>query len=950
MHRCRSTGPLVLALIAFLNVPFAPVSAQQATAAAPAAAPRAGEVPLDPHVLTGVLPNGLRYFIRENAWPANRAELRLAINVGSVLEADDQLGLAHFLEHMAFNGTEHFPKQELVQYLRSIGMRFGADVNAYTGFDETVYMLQLPTDNPAYMQQGIAILGDWSHAQRLDPDEIEAERGVVVEEWRIRRGAGARMQDRHFPVLLEGSRYANRLPIGDVELLRTFPHEALTRFYRDWYRPDLMAVIAVGDFDKAEVERMIRERFSRMPAPAAPTQLPVIEIPQRAGTRVSIATDAEATSTSLTMFSLVPPRDHLTFAGYRDRTIERLYFAMLNARLGEIARKPDAPFVGAGVGRGYFVRTADAYTINAGVRDGGVETGLDAVLTEIERAARHGFTSTELERARANALNSRERLYAQREQRTSASRADELVRHFVNREDAAGTEIEHEMQMRILPAVTLDDINEMARTRPPASNRVILVNAPQKDGVTVPTQPQILAVIDAVARKAIDPYREIVVDVPLVPALPQPVAIVEERAFPEIGVTEWRLGNGARVVLKPTDFQTDQVMLSGMSPGGSSLVPDSLHLDAVFATAAAGVGGLGELSQTDLTRLLAGRSASANVSIGSRTEGISGASSRKDIETMFQLVYLRFTAPRRDPAAFAAFRQANQSMLANRGVSPQAEFADTINVTMAGYHPRARPITADAFDRIDLDRALGIYRDRFADASDFTFFIIGDFDIDSIRPHVQRYLGGLPSLNRTESGRDLGIRPPTGVVRKLVHTGAEPQSQTFLSFTGPFEFDPNERYLLASMGEVLQNRLLDRLREALGGTYSVSASAGAGREPPATYSVTINFGSAPERADELVDAVMEEIRMLQTQGPSAADVEKVVEAQRRARELNLKRNPYWLSNLTAAYQFGDDPRDILKLHERYELLTPDAVRAMAQRYLRLDNYVHITRLPALPRM
>jgi zinc protease len=498
--------------------------------------------------------------------------------------------------------------------------------------------------------------------------------------------------------------------------------------------------------------------------------------------------------------------------------------------------------------------------------------------------------------------------------------------------------------------VTLADINDMARTRPPAGNRVILVNAPQKAGVAVPTEAQIMAVVDAVTRKAIDPYHETLVDVPLLAVLPQPAAIIEERMIPEIGVTEWRLGNGVRVVLKPTDFQTDQVMLSGTSPGGSSLVPDSLHLDAVLATAAAGVGGLGELSQTDLTRLLAGRTASASVSIGTRTEGINGTASRKDIETMFQLVYLRFTAPRRDSAAFAAFRQANQAMLANRGVSPQTEFSDTINVTMSQYHPRTRPITAESFDRVDLDRALDIYRNRFADASDFTFFIIGDFDIDSIRPHVQRYLGGLPSLNRTESGRDLGIRPPTGVVRKVVHTGAEPQSQTFLSFTGPFEFDPEERYLLSSMGEVLQNRLLDKLRESLGGTYSVGASAGAGREPPATYSVTINFGSAPERADELVDAVMEEIRTLQTRGPTAADVEKVVEAQRRARELNLKRNPYWLSNLSAAYQFGDDPREILTRHERFELLTPDAVRTMAQRYLRFDNYVHITRLPALPRM
>ena len=924
--------------------PMLALAAQQ-----PTAAELSKPVPVDPRVTIGTLPNGLRYFIRDHNFPAKRAELRLAVNAGSVLEADDQTGLAHFLEHMAFNGTTHFPKQELVQYLQSVGMRFGPDLNAYTSFDETVYMLQVPTDNPAILQKGIQILGDWAHGQTFDSAQVEAERGVVIEEWRLRQGAGARLQDRQFPVLLKGSRYPDRLPIGKPELLRTFKHEAVKRFYKDWYRPDMMSVIVVGDIDKAEVQRLIEQNFSGMPKPATPTRRPTYNIPPHAETYVSVATDREATNSSVTIYSIVPPRNHLTFGGYRDRTIERLYFAMINARLGEITRKPDAPFIGAGVGRGYFVKTADTYSISVGVKDGGMEKGVDAVLTEIERAARYGFSSTELERARTNAITARQRQFAMREQRTSASMADELVRHVINNEDAAGTEGEQEMQMKILPAVTLAEVNEMAKTRPPVTNRVVMASGTEKSGITPPSEAQLLAVLAGIKGKTIEPYKDSVVTAPLIARMPTPGAVTSESKIPEIGVTEWRLSNGARVVLKPTTLQTDQVVLSGTSPGGSSLVPDSLAINAMFASTVAGIGGVGELSQQDLARVLTGKTASANVAIGSRTETVSGSASRKDLETMFQLLHLRFTAPRRDSVAFAAFKQANQSAMANRSASPQSAFADTISTTMSQNHPRSRPITAQTFDQINVDRALAIYRERFADASDFTFLIVGDFDVDSIKPHVQRYLASLPSLNRKEVGRDLGIRPPTGVVKKEVRAGTAPQSQTYMTFTGPFTYSPRERYLLSSMGEILQNRLLEKLRESLGGTYSVGANASGGREAPATYGATISFGSSPDRAAELANAVMAEIKVLQTDGPTAAEVDRVREAQRRSRELAVKQNGFWMGALQSAYQYGDDPREILKDEELRKELTPDAIRDLAKKYLRPDNYVHIVWLPVQPK-
>jgi zinc protease len=790
-----SRRSLVLLLPGLLLAsPVRSLVAQAAGAADPAR-----PLPMDSLYTVGTLDNGLRYYIRFNQRPEKRAELRLVVNAGSVLEADDQRGLAHMVEHMAFDGTEHFPKQTLVHYLQSIGMRFGAHVNAYTGFDETVYMLTVPTDTGMFLERGIEILGDWAHGQVFDSAEVERERGVVLEEWRLGRGAGARMRDRQLPILLRGSRYADRLPIGDASYLRTFPHEALRRFYRDWYRPDLMAVVAVGDFDKAAVERLIRDRFSRLARPASPSARTVFQVPPHESTYVAIATDREATNSSVTVYNLLPVRDQTTVGSYRQKIVERLFSDMLNTRYSEIVQRPDAPFAFAGSGRGYFVRSADAYTVFAGVRSGGVLRGLEAALTETERVARYGFTATELERQKANVLRSYEQLNAERARRESASHAAECIRHILQGEDMTGVEVEYRLHQQFLPEVTLEEVNRVGREWLVDRNRVVLVNAPQQDTVPVPTEAQLLALFDAVKAKPIEPYGDSTSSAPLVAHLPLPGAIVSERRIPEIGVTEWRLSNGVRVVLKPTDFQADQILLGATSPGGTSLIPDSLYVSAAWATRAVSAGGLGEFSAINLRRKLTGKIAAASTFIEARWEGISGSASPRDVETMLQLVYLRFTAPRGDSAAFVAFRQTVQAQLANLGASPQAAFRDTIGVTMSQHHFRTRPLSSALLDEINLDRALAFYRDRFGDASDFTFFIVGNFSVESLRSFVQRWLGGLPSLNRHEAGRDVGIRPPTGVVNRVVRRGIEPQSQTFLSFTGPFQYSRLNQYVLSSL-------------------------------------------------------------------------------------------------------------------------------------------------------
>ncbi len=939
MRPTRAVATLLLSLSAAI-----PASAQ-VQAGAPMD-PNA-RLALDPLVKTGTLDNGVRYFIRANAFPLKRAELRLVVNAGSVLENPDQVGLAHFIEHMAFNGTTNFPKQDLVHYLQSIGTRFGPDVNAYTSFDETVYMLTVPTDTGNYVRKGVQILGEWAHRQRFEPAEFEAERGVVTEEWRLRRGAQGRTLDKHFPTLLKNSLYAERLPIGTPENLKNAPLATAKAFYQKWYRPDLMAVIVVGDFNVPDIEAMVRQEFGQIPKATTPLNRPQLTIPAHDSIYVSIAADQETPNTTVEMYSFVAPRDQQTMGAFRERWVERLGATMLNARLAELAQGANPPFAFAGLGRGNFVRATDMISATVGVRQGGALDGFEAMLTEMERVTRFGFTQSELDRAKAGALRSNERQMAERDRRTSVSFADELVRHYLQGEEAMATEA-YRLQAQLTPGVTLAEVNAEIRDQLAAKNRTIMVSAPDKPG-TIPTEAQILALFPKVKAKTLEPYKDMVANVALLPKLPTPGTITATKTIAEIGVTEWKLSNGVTVVLKPTDFQADQILLSGTSPGGSSLVPDSNYVSASLAATVMSAGGLGELSAVDLRKTLTGKLASANASIGGNSETVSGSASPRDVETMFQLVYLRFTAPRKDSVAFAAFRQSMEAQMANMAASPQSAFFDTLNATMSQNAYRARPMSPELLREVNLNKAFEIYRERFADASDFTFFIVGTFNVDSIRPHVLRYLGGLPSLNRKEVAKDHGIRPPKGVIEKRVRRGLEPQSQTQIIFTAPYTYSAENAYLLTSMREIVQNRLTDKLREGLGGTYGVSVSAIGNRDFAKQSVVAINFGSAPERADELATAIFAEIKELQDNGPTPADIAKVQEAQRRARELALRQNAFWTGNLSTSYQYGDDPRAVLNYNQLVASLTTDKIRDLARSALKTDNYVRVTLLPEVKR-
>ena len=914
-------------------------------------------MPVGPGVIVGQLENGLQYYIRENSEPTNRAEFSLVGKVGSVVEDEDQLGLAHFLEHMAFNGTENFEKQELIDFMESIGMRMGADLNAGTSFDETRYMLQIPTDSPEVMANTFQILEDWAHGLTLDPEEIDKERGVIIEEWRLRRGAAARIQDEQFPVLLRDSRYAERSPIGTVESLETFEHEALRRFYRDWYRPDLMAVIAVGDFDRAEVEALLIEHFEGISAPENPRERIEYSVPDHDETLFTIATDEELTSTSVAVYHMLALDEQETIGGYRQQLVEGLYNGMLNLRLGEIARNPNPPFLGAGSSKGSLVRSKGAYLLSANVPEDGIERGLEVVFTEAERVARFGFTASELERQKIDVLRGIERAYTDRANRGSASYAAEYSRAFLDDEPIPGIEYEFELYKRFIPEITLTEVNQIGSEWIRPQNRVVVVTGPEKLDLDMPSEEALLAVLTGVADMEITAYEETVIDQPLLAEIPEGSTVVGTREFAE-DIVEWELGNGVRVALKPTDFREDQVLFQGFSPGGTSLASDEEWIPASSATVLLQGGGLGPFNTTDLRRVLTGKVASARPFISSFEEGVTGSGSPQDLETMFQLIYMTFTAPRADPEYFEVFNTRNRTSLQNRDASPAVAFNDAINRIMTQDALRSRPVTVETLDHTDLGGSLAFYQDRFEDASDFTFIFGGNIDLDVMRPLVERYLGGLPSTNRVETWRDLGERPPRGVIEEIVRKGLEPQSQTRLFFTGSIDYgDRSQRLGIAVMTSVLETRLREVLREELGGTYSVSVGSSFSWRPAGQYRLSISFGSDPERADELLAAVYEEIDRLKSSPPDEAEVNDVLEAQRRAWETNQESNSWWLSVLDGRYRYLLDQSDgrypsgdvLLETLPTYgadlDALTQLRIQELARRYFDQDNRMRVTLLP-----
>lgn len=901
-------------------------------------------IPVDPAVRIGTLSNGVRYFIRANQEPQGRAELRLVVNAGSLLEDDDQRGLAHFVEHMAFNGTEGFERQALVRYLESVGMRFGPDLNAYTSFDETVYQLQLPTDNPGILETGVQILEEWAHRITFDPEEVDRERGVILEEWRSGRGAQARVSDQQIPLLFQGSRYAERLPIGDTAAIRNAPVEALVRFYRDWYRPDLMTVVAVGDFDEALMEGWIRDRFEGIEGPTNPRPRITSDVPSHTETLVGRIQDPELGGSQVSVVLKRPAAEDGTLGAFRMRLIEQVHDDLLGFRLFERSREPEAPFLAAGASRLRIIRPLEIVQVGAAIEPGGAERGLEALVTELERVSRHGFVPSELERQQTEWLRRADRILAERDRRSSGQFAEAYVAHALTSDPIPPIEFEVELLRFLVPSITLAEVNEVARRRGGGANRVILSTAPSQAEGPFPSEAELLGVFERVQGTEILPYVDQTPEVPLMESLPTPGQIVERRRIDPLETEHWILSNGVHVYLRPTDFRDDEVLIQGWASGGYSLADDATLMSAQSAATLVGGAGVGVFDALALERRLAGTVASVSPSIGDLSQGLVGGASPQDLETLFQLVHLRMTAPRRDDALYQTYRNSARASLAGRGAQPAAVFSDSIGVILSSGHPRARAPGLWILDEWDLDDAYDFYRARFGDASGWVFVLVGTFDPEAIRPFVEQYLASLPATGSPKTFVDRGIRPPAEGVRTTIRRGLEPQSVTQIFFSGPEDGSDRSRDLLALLTGVLEIRLRENLREDLSGTYGVTVTQGFQLDPVPLYTVSIGYGSDPARLDELEAAVFEELARLRSEGPSAEDLDKVREAHRRQREISFRQNSWWRAQILSHHLRGTEPARILA-GSLYEGFTAAEVQAAAARFLPADRAIVVTLVP-----
>ena len=913
-----------------------------------------GDIPFDPEAHHGTLSNGLTYYVKENREPLNRAQLRLALRAGSILEEEHERGLAHYVEHMAFDGTERFAKHELIDYLESVGSKFGPDLNAHTSFDETVYKIEIPTDDAQIVETAFEILSDWAFAITFDAEEVEQERGVVLEEWRTRRGAAARIRDLQYPVLFGESRYSVRLPIGVPEVIETASRDDLVGFYERWYRPDLMAVAVVGDFDAEEMVELIRRHFAPPPEgeayqeraarPAAPTVRPDYPVPPHAEPRVTVETDPEMSSTTLRIYSKLAPRTGQSVATYRHLLSRSLFAMMANSRLYERTQVADPPFIGAWMGEGLLLANTAVLYATARVDEDGVERGLDTVLEEMQRILRHGFTATELEREKANLLRSMESAWLERDQRPSVRLVEEYVRHYMEGETVPGIDAEYELHQQLLPQITLQEVNSLAEPWRTLDSTVAMVSGPEAVASGAEVEQALLAKLTGAGDLQVDPYEDVASDVPLMADLPRPGSITAEESIEAIDAARWTLSNGVTVIAKQTDFRNDEVLLKAISPGGTSLVADGDYIAAITATTIAEGSGAGVHDAVALDKLLAGNTATAEPFIGALFEGFSGSSSPEDLETLFQLVTLYGTAPRLDPTFYASYSSRLRSHIENRRAQPDAVWADTLRSALSQNHFRSRPFTLEVLDEMDLERSAAVYRERFADFGDFTFIIVGAFDWDRLRTLTSNYLAALPAAGREEQWQDLNVDPPAEVVDLTVYKGIEPRSRTRLVFAGEMDWSRPEAMALAALKEILQIKVRERIEMELGSTYSIHVGASASLLPDPEYRVFVDFGSDPARADELTEEVFDSVEWL-AGGAEQDYLDKAKELIRSAREERLRRNDFWLGQIGAVVERGEQFSVITGFEERLDAVTLEQVVDAATRYLSRDRYVRVVLLP-----
>lgn len=904
-------------------------------------------IPPDPDIKIGRLDNGITYYIKYNKKPEQRVELRLAVNAGSICETDGQQGLAHFVEHMCFNGTKNFPSNRIVDMLEEMGMKFGEEINAYTSFDQTIYMLKVPTDKAETINAGFQIIEDWAHQVSLDDVEIDKERGVIIEEWRMGLGAEDRMMQKYIPVLLKGSRYAERLPIGKVEVIKSFHYDTLRCFYKTWYRPDLMAVVVVGDIDPGLAEEKITEHFSRIPKGDILKPRVEYSVPENIDPLISVVTDKEASGYNAQIMFKQPGAKAVTYNDYRNSQMRLLYTSMLNARLQEITMKPDAPFVYAGSGYGAFIgRSTDVYSLYVAAKENLIKESIEIILAENEKVRQFGFTESELEREKKNILAFYEQGAKEAETTNSATYADEYIRNYMIQECIPGYKKEYELVNELYPGITLQEVNNLSQSWITDKNIIALVTAQEKEGVRVPSEQEIAEIIKSVSSKKVEAYVDKMSDAPLLAEMPTPSPIIKRTENSKFGYTELLFGNGTRMILKPTNFKNDEILMTAFSPGGISLYPDNDVLSATLAPTIVSQSGLGDFNLTDLQKKLSGNTATVTPYISELYEGLSGSCSPKDLETMLQLNYLYFTGIRRDENAFSSYMSRMKNLIKPMRSVPRVIFSDTLSKIITMNSPRVINLPSDTqLDQVNFDRTINIFKERFSNAGDFTYIMVGNFDTDEIIPLLEKYIGGLPSEKGREKWRDLTPEFPSGLVDIEVPKNSEPQSLVAMVWKGDFKWKTVDRQAFLMLMNILSIKCRESMREDQGGVYGVSISGSASKLPTPQFTITSTWGCNPENIDKLSQTVLDEMNKIIKEGVSATDLNKVKETMIRERETQMKENNFWLSYLQNHYLFNNKLLSFDEYKNLVNSIDNKDIQRVANKYLNTSSYVKVALTP-----
>ncbi len=873
-----------------------------------------GQIPLDPAVKRGVLPNGLTYYIRHNAWPEKRADFYIAQKVGSMQEEENQRGLAHFLEHMCFNGTKHFPGDALKQYLERIGVKFGENLNAYTSFDETVYNINnVNVDIPGAMDSCLLILHDWSHDLLLEDKEIDKERGVINEEWRMRRSAMMRMQERAFHKLYEGSKYADRMPIGTMDIVMHFPYEDLRSYYRRWYRPDLQGLVIVGDFDVNQMEQKIRQMFADIkPAAKDAPAREYFPVADNKTPLVAIEKDKEQTAALAMMFfktPAIPDEAKHKNVYLLQRYLQSAFSEMLNARLQEIAQKPDAPFSYTAVDYGDYLvsKTCDAFEGVVVMKEGHYLDGVTALYREMLRAKRGGFTVSEYERFKQEYLSRVDAQYDARDKVQNTEYVDEYVRNFLDSEPAPGIEWEKNFAHAMVPQIPLEAVNKLAASLPD-DNRALAFFLPEKEGIEYPTEQQVLDALAKVDAEQIDAYAEEVNNDPLVPELNSNVTVkkVKDGVY---GSKLLTLSNGIKVHVLHTDYSPNNISMRAISWGGSSLYPNSEY-NLVDNVSMVEVGGWGQFSAIDLQKKLSGKQASVEPAIADRTEALHGNCVKKDLETMLQLTYLCFTSPRRDDDAYKSLLERTRNMLKNQGLNPITALQDSIASVAYDNNVRSLRMRAEDVDALDYDRVMEIYKERFANAGDFEFFFVGDVDADSIAPLLTKYLGSLPTGKKHEKCKVVDERMAKGERTCLFEKEQDtPNAISIFIYHAPVNYSLKNAVLVDMLQQAMQMLYTETVREDEGGAYGVPVRGNLKDYPEKRATIQIQLPTAPDKLERMTQVVYDGVEKMCKEGPSEDCLQKIKEYLVRFHAECLKDNDYWMAQLIQRVRYGQDNVD-----------------------------------------